>query len=263
MVGPSRAVHRSCGACIEGCTGRVESCFWIYQLANDHSLSKLFLSNLSKKGSFLVDSGSCSIAAAPLWGAVLQSGLISCDDSRPSGKCRIFSLDHQPGGHLTGTGREVSPLVSNIKNESPDCILPKKECANLGWWKKGKTFYSSWSVAHWKSFKILISGWYYWIVMRYDEIWWNRMTYEDYLAWCWLPPCANYAKLHQRYSAKQLTKGIGRFFKSKTEGTLGVFWWELMDLLEPLAQVWQQILGLLQWLFLYHCFLLFYLFNTS
>eukprot|EP00434_Breviolum_minutum_P010036 symbB.v1.2.008852.t1/scaffold553.1/size187910/13 len=42
---------------------------------------------------------------------------------------------------------EVSPLVSNIKNESPDCILPKKE-----------------------------------------------------------------------YSAKQLTKGIGRFFKSKTEG---------------------------------------------
>ena len=67
----------------------------------------------------------------------------------------------------------------------------------------------------------MISGWYYWIVMKQDEIWWNRMTHEDYLAWCWLPPCADSAELHQRYSAKQLTKGIGRFFKSKTEGTLG------------------------------------------
>jgi hypothetical protein len=60
--------------------------------------------------------------------------------------------------------------MSNIKNESPDCILSKKECA-------------------------------------------LQDAQLDIKLWIHHP-------LIRRYSAKQLTKGIGRFFKSKNEGTL-------------------------------------------
>ena len=78
---------------------------------------------------------------------------------------------------------EVSSLVSNIKNESPDCILSKKECP--------------------RAFVVWIQPGFDCGVLMFGRVWEDcRSTF--------------FAKV-VRYSAKQLTKGLGRFFKSKTD----------------------------------------------
>ena len=67
---------------------------------------------------------------------------------------------------------QVSPLVSNIRNESPDCVLPKKKCPHRSL---------------------------------------SKRMFQGIAGNAAVP-----AKC-QRYDEKQLSKGIGRFFRPKTD----------------------------------------------
>ena len=188
MVGPSRAVHRSCGTCIEGCTGRVESYF---QYGSTNLQMTTAVPNYSYP---ILQEGELSS-----WFRLMLNHSCSFMRCSSAGNCRgrIFvRTDHQPGrslqqGHSTrrilwfpqilGKFYTIDSLllaivfVGRTDNISPSYVasqlgilrgsrsrgvstgfkhkerIPGLHSAEEGVRQKlCKTFYSSWSVAHQK-----------------------------------------------------------------------------------------------------------------